>query len=120
MTQFDIEPQPPGQVRRRRSTPRPLVGFCAAIVLLGHFIATAESSPPAFEAANRLYLEGKFSEAATTYGILEQREAGGAWVKTGNYMRVWRRLPNGAWKLAFDVLSPRPKPAPKPAGEKKP
>src|SRR5204863_6861501 len=32
----------------------------------------AENAPSVFEAANRLYFEGKFSEAATTYGILEQ------------------------------------------------
>jgi len=32
----------------------------------------ADTTPAAFEAANRLYFEGKFSEAATTYGILEQ------------------------------------------------
>ncbi len=54
-----------------------------------------------------------------TYGIFKRRE-GDSWVKTDNYLRVWRRQPNGAWRLAFDVLSPRPKPAPKPAGEKKP
>src|SRR5262249_40911221 len=47
----------------------------AAMVLTVSFVSvsvSAENSPSAFEAANRLYLEGKFSEAATTYGILEQ------------------------------------------------
>ena len=34
--------------------------------------APAQSPSNAFEAANRLYFEGKYSEAATTYGILEQ------------------------------------------------
>ena len=48
-----------------------------------------------------------------TYGVLERQEAE-AWAKTGNYMRVWRHQADGTWKLAFDVLSPRPKPAPKP------
>jgi hypothetical protein len=32
----------------------------------------AEDTPAGFEAANRLYMEEKYSEAATTYGILEQ------------------------------------------------
>ena len=57
-----------------------------------------------------------------TYGFVKHRESGeeSPWVKTGNYLRVWRRQPGGPWKLAFDVVSARPKPAPKPAGEKKP
>ena len=32
----------------------------------------AESVPGAFDTANRLYFEGKFGEAATTYGVLAQ------------------------------------------------
>jgi hypothetical protein len=32
----------------------------------------AESTPVSFEAANRLYFEGKFSEAAATYAMLEK------------------------------------------------
>lgn len=57
-----------------------------------------------------------------TYGVVQKRENGPAspWVKVGNYMRVWRRQADGSWRLAFDVLSPRPKPAPKPAEEKQP
>lgn len=59
-----------------------------------------------------------------TYGIFEHRDAmpESEWAKTGNYMRAWRRGADGTWKLAFDVLSPRPKlaPKPKPAEEKKP
>ena len=58
-----------------------------------------------------------------TYGFVKHREdwEEGTWIKTGNYLRVWRRPPEGGpWKLAFEVVSPRPKPAPKPAEEKKP
>jgi ketosteroid isomerase-like protein len=58
-----------------------------------------------------------------TYGVVQKRETGaaGPWVKEGNYLRVWRRQADGSWRLAFDVLSLRPKPAPpKPAEEKKP
>jgi ketosteroid isomerase-like protein len=56
------------------------------------------------------------------FGTAKERESGpeSPWVKTGNYLRVWRKGADGAWKVAFDVLSPRPKPAPKPAEEKKP
>jgi tetratricopeptide (TPR) repeat protein len=43
-----------------------------AIACLSGFHAFAEKPPAAFEAANRLYMEEKYSEAATTYGILEQ------------------------------------------------
>ena len=61
-----------------------------------------------------------------TYGVVERNEKGSAeWVKTANYMRVWRRAAaGGPWKIAFDVLSPRPKvtpkPVEKPVEEKKP
>jgi ketosteroid isomerase-like protein len=56
------------------------------------------------------------------FGTAKERESGPAspWVKTGNYLRVWRKGADGAWKVAFDVLSPRPKPAPKTGEEKKP
>ncbi|HEY0512719.1 MAG TPA: nuclear transport factor 2 family protein [Thermoanaerobaculia bacterium] len=58
-----------------------------------------------------------------TYGILERRDIGveTPWMKTGNYLRVWRKQLDGSWKLAFDVLSPRPKlTKAAPAEEKKP
>src|SRR5204863_8640714 len=51
---------------------RLLIAFCLALILATGFRAMAENAPAAFEAANRLYLEEKYSEAATTYGILEQ------------------------------------------------
>jgi ketosteroid isomerase-like protein len=55
-----------------------------------------------------------------TYGIFERRNAmpESNWAKTANYLRVWRRAADGSWKLAFEVLSPRPKLAPKPAEPK--
>ena len=55
--------------------------------------------------------------------ILERRDIGveTSWVKTGNYLRVWRKQLDGSWKLAFDVLSHRPKlTKAAPAEEKKP
>src|SRR5438093_11113999 len=44
----------------------------AVVLALAPAELRADTTPAAFEAANRLYFEGKFSEAATTYGILEQ------------------------------------------------
>jgi len=57
-----------------------------------------------------------------TYGVVQKRENGpeSPWTKVGNYIRVWRRQADGSWRLAFESLSPRPKPAPpKPAAEEK-
>lgn len=44
-----------------------------------------------------------------TYGIVLNGAVGGGSVKTANYLRVWRQVADGSWKLAFDVLAPRPK-----------
>ncbi len=51
-----------------------------------------------------------------TYGFV-QRPASGAEgpAKAANYLRVWRQVADGSWKLAFDVLAPRPKLQPAPA-----
>jgi ketosteroid isomerase-like protein len=50
-----------------------------------------------------------------SYGFVKKHEEGpeSPWINTSNYLRVWRREPNGPWKLAFEVLSPRPQ-KPKP------
>jgi ketosteroid isomerase-like protein len=47
-----------------------------------------------------------------TYGIAKRREAGtsGSWEPSDNYLRIWKKQPDGAWKAVLDVLSPRPKP----------
>ncbi len=50
-----------------------------------------------------------------TYGVVLNGVAGGGSVKTANYLRVWRQVADGSWKLAFDVLAPRPKLQPAPA-----
>ncbi|MFL6196099.1 MAG: YybH family protein [Thermoanaerobaculia bacterium] len=54
-----------------------------------------------------------------TYGKAQRRESGpeSPWVDSDNYMRLWRKQPDGAWKVAFEVFSPRP---PKPPQQKKP
>lgn len=45
-----------------------------------------------------------------SYGFVKKHEEGpeSPWVSTSNYLRVWRREKDGPWKLAFEVLSPRP------------
>jgi ketosteroid isomerase-like protein len=47
-----------------------------------------------------------------TYGFVLNAAAGvggGGPMKAGNYLRVWRQVADGSWKLAFDVLAARPK-----------
>jgi ketosteroid isomerase-like protein len=50
-----------------------------------------------------------------TYGFAKRHEDGpeSPWINTSNYLRVWRKGADGAWKLAFDLFSPRPQ-KPKP------
>jgi len=56
-------------------------------------------------------------DLGSTYGIAKSREGSdqGSWVSSHNYFRVWRKQPDGAWKIVLDVMTLRPKPA-----EKKP
>ena len=57
-----------------------------------------------------------------TYGLIKRRENGPqtAWVEAEAYMRIWKKQPDGAWKVVLDVsnpLPPKPPQAPeKPAG----
>lgn len=57
-----------------------------------------------------------------TYGLIQRRENGPqtAWIDAEAYMRIWKRQPDGAWKVVLDVtnpLPPKPPRAPeKPAG----
>ncbi len=50
-----------------------------------------------------------------TYGFVKRHEEGpeSPWINTSNYLRLWRKDKDGPWKLAFEVLSPRPQ-KPKP------
>jgi ketosteroid isomerase-like protein len=94
-----------------------IVGRQAALAVLAEDKAPLQWEPAGGGVA-------RSGDLGYTYGIVERREAvvESDWVKTANYMRVWRRGADGTWKLAFDVLSPRPRlaPKPKPAEEKKP
>ena len=44
-----------------------------------------------------------------TYGILERRGASGAAPDSSTYLHVWRRLPDGRWKVALALENPLPK-----------
>ena len=84
------------------------------IVLAAAFLVTtplhAENTPNAFEAANRLYFEGKFAEAATTYGMLAQsgQASGALYFNWGNALfksgQIGRAI--AAYRQA-ESLSPR-------------
>jgi ketosteroid isomerase-like protein len=49
-----------------------------------------------------------------TYGKTFRPENGpdSPWVDSDNYMRLWRKQPDGSWKVAFEVFSPRPPKSP--------
>ncbi len=52
-----------------------------------------------------------------SYGTYERAATDGA-VRPGNYVRAWRRLPDGTWKVIVDLLVPLPPPPPpKPAAD---
>ena len=50
-----------------------------------------------------------------SYGFVKRHEdrPESPWINTSNYLRVWRKGADGAWKIAFDEFSPRPQ-KPKP------
>lgn len=60
-------------------------------------------------------------DLGSTYGIAKRREDGanGPWVSSHNYFRIWRKQPDGPWKIVLEVMTPRPKPVEKPV-EKEP
>jgi ketosteroid isomerase-like protein len=43
-----------------------------------------------------------------TYGATEFKKQGteGASIETGSYMRVWRKMPDGSWKVVLDMVIP--------------
>lgn len=88
---------------------RPLVVRLAGLVALP-FAVSANDLSSGFDAANRLYEQGKFSEAATTYEKLAEANPvsptlyfnlGNAWFKAGQLGRAI-----AAWRLA-ERLEPR-------------
>jgi ketosteroid isomerase-like protein len=59
-------------------------------------------------------------DLGSTYGVAKRRESGSEspWIDADNYLRIWKKQPEGSWKLVLEVLTPRPKPAEKPVEEK--
>jgi len=45
-----------------------------------------------------------------SYGLLDRRVRGGSRPDTSAYLHVWRKGPDGKWKLALDLESAFPKP----------
>jgi ketosteroid isomerase-like protein len=45
-----------------------------------------------------------------TYGIVQFKPKGASKIEYFNYMRVWKKQSNGAWKMALDVFNPCPPP----------
>lgn len=56
-------------------------------------------------------------DLGATYGIAKRRESGAEspWFDSDNYLRIWKKQPEGSWRLVLEVLAPRPKPVEKPA-----
>jgi ketosteroid isomerase-like protein len=79
----------------------PVVGVAAGRQLIGNGTATYDANP----------LGGEVSasgDLAYTYGryllIAGRRASGGD--ADGYYLRIWRRIPSGAWRVVLDLSSP--------------
>lgn len=82
-----------------------LVGREAARASLGTWEGTYHSAP----LGSMMAASG---DLALTYGRYELQGATAASPSDGHYVRLWRRAPDGAWRVAFDVAFPMPhKPA---------
>ncbi len=46
-----------------------------------------------------------------SYGSYELKASDGKQAESGNYLRIWKRQPDGKWKVVLDLLNPMP-PAP--------
>ena len=44
-----------------------------------------------------------------TYGTYELKSEDGKGDESGNYVHVWKRQPDGKWKLALELFNPIPK-----------
>jgi ketosteroid isomerase-like protein len=48
-------------------------------------------------------------DLAYTYGSYDLKSADGKGDENGYYVHVWKRYPDGRWKLVMEVLNPLPK-----------
>jgi len=86
-------------VRLMRQEHVPFVGKEAAMLRLAEEKASNFSSRPSGGGSS------KAGDLGYTYGTYERR---GERLEGGSYVRMWRREPGDTWKLALEVLSPRP------------
>jgi ketosteroid isomerase-like protein len=100
------------QARLHREGHEPFVGSEAIRAALAK-----DSAPMTWEPAGTVVASS--GDLGSTYGIAKRRGADGAWFDADNYLRIWKKQPQGSWKLVLEVLTPRPKPVEKPV-EKKP
>jgi ketosteroid isomerase-like protein len=78
----------------------PAIGPDAAAMLLGADPGQLTSTPLAGGVA-------RSGDLGYTYGTYEFSPASApATPRQGNYLRIWRRAPSGAWTLVLDLLSP--------------
>ena len=85
-------------VRLMREGHAPFVGKEAATLRLSEEKGTFSSKPVGGGSA-------KAGDLGYVYGTYERK---GDKPESGSYMRVWRREPGDTWKLALEVLSPKP------------
>ena len=45
-------------------------------------------------------------DMGVTYGMYERQNATGGVVEQGNWIRVWERQPDGAWRVLLDASAP--------------
>jgi ketosteroid isomerase-like protein len=85
-------------VRLMREGHAPFVGREAAVLRLSEEKGTFSSKPVGGGSA-------KAGDLGYAYGTYERK---GDKPESGSYIRVWRREPGDTWKLALEVLSPKP------------
>jgi ketosteroid isomerase-like protein len=101
--------------RLHRTGHFPMVGRDAIVAALGK-----DAEPLTWKPTGGGVAES--GDLGYTYGMVQRRENGPqtAWIDAEAYMRIWKKQPDGAWKLVFDVtnpLPPKPPQAPeRPAG----
>ena len=85
-------------VRLMRPGHAPFVGKAAAVVRLAEEKGKLSSKP----------VRGGSSRAGDLGYVYGSYERTGGQPEAGSYLRVWKREPGDSWKLALEVLNPRP------------